>query len=154
MPLLWIIAIVLVLAVIGYVLARQRALASADGDSRHLHSLPVYYGSNAAIKTAVPALLVLVLWLIAQPLVVNSQIAGMIPESEIAEGSNMNLVMSEVRRTATGIENAIAAGTLTEDQVATAGMIWQASRKACPTPDRSSPERSPRPRWRPRKATG
>ncbi|MFW2587101.1 phosphate ABC transporter permease subunit PstC [Sagittula sp. SSi028] len=121
MPLLWIIAIVLVLAVIGYVLARQRALASAEGDSRHLHSLPVYYGSNAAIKTAVPALLVLILWLIAQPLVINSQIAGMIPESEIAEGSSMNLVMSEVRRTATGIENAIAAGTLTEDQVATAG---------------------------------
>ena len=68
MPVLWIVLCVLGLAVAGSVLARGRALASADGDARRLHSRPVYYGWNAALAVAVPALLVLVLMRLASPL--------------------------------------------------------------------------------------
>jgi phosphate transport system permease protein len=114
MPILWLIVIVLVLAALGYVLGRQRALASAGGDSRGLHSLPVYYGSNVAMKVAVPALLLLIVWLIAQPLYVNNVVSRMIPASEIGEGSSRGLVVAEVRRVADGLDAAIAAGVMDE----------------------------------------
>ncbi|WP_171129501.1 MULTISPECIES: phosphate ABC transporter permease subunit PstC [unclassified Ruegeria] len=114
MPIAWLILIVLAIAAVGYVLGRSRALQSAGGDSRGLHSLPVFYGTNVALKTVVPAFGLLILWLLAQPLFVNSQISDMIPESAIKEGSSRSLVMAEVRRTASGLDNAVAQGTLSE----------------------------------------
>ncbi|WP_136443509.1 phosphate ABC transporter permease subunit PstC [Pacificoceanicola onchidii] len=114
MPLLWLIVIVLVIAAAGYVLGRSRALSSAGGEIRGMHSLPSYYGSNAMMKSVVPAFLLLVVWLIAQPIWINMSVSGMIPESEVAEGSNLGLVMSEVRRTADGIDAATAEGLMTQ----------------------------------------
>ncbi|MBT3467287.1 MAG: hypothetical protein HN456_08955, partial [Rhodobacteraceae bacterium] len=38
---------ILILATLGYFLAGKRAISTAGGDRRKLHSLPVYYGSNA-----------------------------------------------------------------------------------------------------------
>ncbi len=112
MPLFWLFASVLAIAVVGFVFGRQRALSSAGGDVRSLHSLPNYYGWNVFMKATVPAFGLIAVWLIAQPLVLQNSIAGMIPASEIKEGSNIGLVMAEVRRTATGIENAVAAGVI------------------------------------------
>jgi len=116
MPLLWLILIVLAIAVAGYVIGRQRALASAGGDSRELHSLPSYYGSNAALKAVVPAFLLVIVWLLVQPLYVNSVVSGMIPGSSVKEGSSLGLVMAEVRRAADGLDSAVAQGIMTEDE--------------------------------------
>ncbi|MFN3131535.1 PstC family ABC transporter permease [Roseibium sp.] len=115
MPVVWLILIVLAIAVVGYVLGRGRALASAGGEQIKLHSLPSYYGSNVAMKVVVPAFLILVLWLLAQPLIVNNSVSGLIPDSEIAEGSSRGLVLAEVRRAARGLDNAVAQGLITED---------------------------------------
>lgn len=115
MPLVWLILIVLAIAAAGYLLGRSRALASAGGDSRHLHSLPSYYGANTALKSVVPALGLLIIWLLVQPLYVSSNVSGAIPDSAIEEGSSRGLVMAEVRRTADGLNNAVAAGDMTED---------------------------------------
>lgn len=115
MPVAWLVIIVLVLAAVGYVLGRKRALESAGGDSRDLHSLPSYYGSNVAMKVMVPAFLLLIVWLIAQPLFVNARIAAQLPDDIVKQGSSVGLVMSEVRRTAQGIDNAVAAGVMDAD---------------------------------------
>ncbi|QDG78953.1 phosphate ABC transporter permease subunit PstC [Labrenzia sp. PHM005] len=115
MPLFWLVLIVLAIASVGYVVGRSRALASAGGVPSQLHSLPSYYGSNVAMKAAVPAFLILVIWLLAQPFYVNGSVSGMIPESEIAEGSSRSLVLAEVRRAATGMDNAIAQKLMTEE---------------------------------------
>ena len=115
MPVLWLVLIVLGLAAAGYVAGRGRALQAAGGDIRRLHSLPSYYGSNVAMKAAVPALMVLIVWLIAQPIVINTRIAATLPDGIVAEGSSMGLVMSEVRRTAEGISAAVAAGEIPAD---------------------------------------
>ncbi|WP_133948078.1 MULTISPECIES: phosphate ABC transporter permease subunit PstC [unclassified Roseibium] len=115
MPVVWLILIVLAIAVVGYVLGRGRALASAGGEQIKLHSLPSYYGSNVAMKVVVPAFLILVLWLLAQPLIVNNSVSGLIPDSEIAEGSSRGLVLAEVRRAARGLDNAVAQGLISED---------------------------------------
>lgn len=115
MPLLWLFVIVLIIAAVGFVLGRSRALASAGGNSRELHSLPAYYGSNALMKSVVPALGIMIVWLLAQPLFIDSQIIKMIPDSEISEGATRGLVMAEVRRTSDGLTNAVASGVLDED---------------------------------------
>lgn len=115
MSVLWLSVIVLAIAGAGYVLGRQRAVSSANGDMQQLHSLPVYYGSNALMKTIVPAFGLMVIWLLAQPLVIDNRIAQMIPPEELAERASQNLVMAEVRRTAEGLQNAVEIGALDDD---------------------------------------
>lgn len=120
MPVFWLILIVLAIAVCGYVVGRSRALASADGDIRKLHSLPSYYAWNVALKTMVPAFGVLIVWLLAQPFVINNSVSDLITDSQIAEGSSRGLVMAEVRRTADGLTNLVANGAIAEEDARSA----------------------------------
>lgn len=114
-----IVAIILVLGAAGFFLGRSRAMASAGGDKRNLHSLPVYYGANVGLNAVIPAIAMLVIWLLAQPLLINNSVSGLIPENAISEGSSLNLVMSDVRRVAEGLDIAVAEGVLSQDQAAT-----------------------------------
>ncbi|SPF81276.1 phosphate ABC transporter permease subunit PstC [Pseudoprimorskyibacter insulae] len=134
MPLLWLFLGVVAIAAVGYVLGRRRALQSAQGDIRRLHSLPSYYGSNVFIKALVPGIAALLIWLLAQPFYINSTVSGMIPETAIADGSNRGLVMAEVRRTADGLNNAVAVGAmdsnLASDPNADVAVVTQALKDA------------------------
>ena len=112
MPVLWIVLIILAMAAIGYVMGRQRALASAGGDPRNLHSLPSYYGSSVAIFTMVFSFLVLIVWLIVQPIVIENQVAANIPPEMVREGSTLGLMMSDVRRVADGLDQAVSQGAM------------------------------------------
>ena len=116
MPLLWLPAIILGLGLVGYMTGRQRALRSAGGDSRRLHSLPSYYGANVLLLTVAPALIVVIAWLLVQPLIVDSRIGGLIPDSAIPEGGSLGLVMSDVRRVAEGLDIAVSQGAMTADE--------------------------------------
>lgn len=108
----WLVAIAGGLALLGYAVGRQRALRDAGGDSRDLHSLPSYYGWNVALSSLVPAMGLLVIWALVQPLVINSAVSSSIPEAMIPEGSTLSLVMSDVRRVADGLDMAVAAGVI------------------------------------------
>ena len=116
MPTLWIVLIVLVLGALGYVLGRQRAVASAGGDARILHSLPNYYGANVMILAVVPALLAMTVWLLVQPVVIERQVTGMIAVTDLENAGARGLIMTDVRRVAEGIDVAISVGALTNDQ--------------------------------------
>ena len=105
-----------VLALAGFVLSRQRAMALVGGDARRLHSRPHYYGWHGAIMAAVPALLFLAVWQIAQPMVIESRLAGMFPAEMVADDSARTLLFADVRRIAAGLEAAIAAGAMTGDE--------------------------------------
>ncbi len=118
MPVLWILAIVLVVALVGFVLGRQRALSSGQGDIRNLHSLPSYYGYNAALFGLVPAVLVLAVWTVVQPLVVQNSVIDLIPESAVEDAGNLSLVMSDVRRVADGLDVAVAEGAMSAEMAA------------------------------------
>ena len=119
MPVSWLVLIILALAVAGYFVGRSRALSSVQGDGRNLHSLPVYYGTNVAISVLVPALGVLVLWLLAQPMLIERSVSGLLPADLIPEGSNLNLVMADVRRVADGLDTAVGQGALSNQDVNT-----------------------------------
>lgn len=113
MPVLWTVLIILALAVTGYVLGQRRALAAVGNDARKLHSRPNYYGWNVALYTAIPALMVLLVWLLAQPLVIDRATSAYIPEDSIGEGQTMGTMMSEVRTVAGKIADAERQGVIT-----------------------------------------
>ena len=116
MPFLWLVLIVLALATVGFFVGRMRALQSAGGDSRNLHSLPYYYGTNVALMVMVPALLVLCVWTLLQPVIIDSTISSTLPASAIPEGSTIGLVMSEVRRVSEGLDLLVSQGVMSESQ--------------------------------------
>ena len=103
MPFYWLFLIVAALAAIGFVLGRQRALASAGGDSRALHSLPNFYGWNVALTVLTPAFGLLALWLLIQPVLIENVVSSAIPDSALIDGQNRSLLMSDVRRIADGL---------------------------------------------------
>ncbi|MQQ07121.1 phosphate ABC transporter permease subunit PstC [Epibacterium sp. SM1979] len=115
MPTLWLVASLLLLAVAGFVVGRQRALSTAGGDAKELHSLPSYYGHNVAFTTLVPALGALAIWLLVQPMFIESRVSKMIPDEMAPDRPTLGLVMSDVRRVAEGLDIAVARGALSAD---------------------------------------
>jgi phosphate transport system permease protein len=118
MSVLMLIAAIAVLAGAVFVLARQKALASAGGDASRLHSLPGYHGWHGAVSVLIPALAALVLWLIVQPMVVEQRIAANLPADLVADATARELTMADVRRVAEGLDAAVAQGALSGDQAA------------------------------------
>lgn len=116
MPVLWIVLIVLALAVAGFLLGRTRAVASARGDARRLHSLPSFHGWLVALYTAVPALALLVLWLLVQPLVLERQVLADVPKVAAADAGARSLVVDEIRRIAAGLDRAVERGVITASE--------------------------------------
>lgn len=118
MSVLMLLAAIAVLALAAFFLSRQRAVASAGGNTRLLHSLPAYYGWNGAIWVLVPALGTLALWLIVQPMVIESRISAALPAELVADDSARKLTMADVRRVAGGLDTAVAQGAMTEQEAA------------------------------------
>ena len=114
MPALWLVVIALVLAAIGFVLGRSRALTSGGGDIRALHSRPGYYGWNVALSSLVPAVGVLLIWMLVQSFVVNSTVAADVPERAVPEDQTLSLVMGDVGRVAAGLDLAVRRGVISE----------------------------------------
>jgi phosphate transport system permease protein len=110
--------IVLVAAVVGFFVGRQRSLTASGGDARKLHSLPLYHGQSVFLFTAVPAFLVMIVWLLAQPVLVENQITSMIPASEVQNEAARTLVMADVRRVAAGLDTAVAQGLMQSSEIA------------------------------------
>ena len=102
---------VLALAAIGYAVGRRRAMASAGGDMRKLHSLPTFYGWITALGVLVPVLAVSLVWLFAEGFVIHNSAITHIDMAEVAEDSSVNLMMADVTRLAGGLSVLEAAGT-------------------------------------------
>lgn len=112
MSIFLLLTVIGVLAVAGYFLGRSRALSSVQGNARNLHSLPNYYGWHGAIMAALPALAILVIWLIAQPMVIEQRLSGFFPAAQFENNSQRILIMADVRRVAEGLDVAVARGAL------------------------------------------
>ncbi|MBV7409833.1 phosphate ABC transporter permease subunit PstC [Maritimibacter sp. DP1N21-5] len=111
------LAIVIALSVAGYVLGRARAVASVD-DVRKLHSLPNFYGMNVAMLAFVPAVLLLAVWVVAQPMVISGQVRGMVPETMYDDTGALSLIMSDVSRVAEGLSLAVQQGVVSAEEAA------------------------------------
>ncbi len=100
----WILIVVGIVAIVGYVGARRRAMASASGDIRKLHSLPNFYWMNALLTGLVPALLLLAVWSAAQPIVIKQSVQSVILDANPELGTgDLSLIMTQVQRLADGL---------------------------------------------------
>ncbi|WP_298499595.1 phosphate ABC transporter permease subunit PstC [uncultured Maritimibacter sp.] len=108
------LAIVVALTAAGYIMGRARAVGSVD-DVRKLHSLPNFYGLNVAMLAFVPAVLLLAVWVVAQPIVITQQVKGMIPSTMYDDTGALSLIMSDVSRVAQGLDVAVDRGVMTPD---------------------------------------
>lgn len=95
--------ILLALTVAGFVMGQRRAVASAGGDIRKLHSLPSFYGRITAIWVLVPAMVLLSGWLLVEGSLVHRNIVAQIAPEDIVEGSTAELMVADVARLAEGL---------------------------------------------------
>jgi phosphate transport system permease protein len=99
-----VVAIILIIAIAGYMLARRRALAVSGGRSAELHSRPGYYASYAALLAVGPAIALWAVWRLLEPSVLRSLVLRAAP-AEVTDQSpeSINFFMSAVRRIADGM---------------------------------------------------
>ena len=103
--------ILLALATAGYLVARTRAVASAGGDARRLHSLPAFHGRLTAMSVLVPAAAILILWLLLEGFAIRGAALSHLNAGDVPEGSTIDLIMSDVGRIAGGLNQLEARGT-------------------------------------------
>lgn len=95
----------IIVAVLAFFLARARSLALARplGGVRHLHSLPVYYGLQAALWAGLPSLLMLVLWLLFEDTFVTRAVLSGLPESLLPSlAAEQDLLINQIENLASG----------------------------------------------------
>ena len=95
--------ILLALTVAGYVMGQSRAISTAGGDIRNLHSLPAFYGRITAIWVLVPAMILLAGWLLVEGSLVHRNILAQIAPEDVVEGTTAELMVSDVARLAEGL---------------------------------------------------
>ena len=97
--------VVLAIAALGWQAGRRRALAVAGGpaNARSLHSRPVYFGALTAIWCAVPALLLLFLWILFRGSAVTGLVvADLPPELRDLPANELDLVVNDIRNQVEG----------------------------------------------------
>ena len=112
MPLVWTLIVIAAAAALGMALGRWQALRAAGGDSRRLHSLPSYHAVFVAFAAAIPALIVLAVWLVLQPVIVERSAGSRLAEASYANDGEYSLLKADMRRIAQGIDIAVARGLL------------------------------------------
>ncbi len=97
------IVALLVLSAIAYQYGRRKALSSAGGHVRDLHSLPSYHGAYVALWCALPALLVAGLWMALQNGLVESLVlSGLSQQTAGMSEGEISLLLSDIRNLAAG----------------------------------------------------
>lgn len=74
-----ILSLLLVLAAVGFIAARAKAIQSAGGNYQNLHSKPVYHGWFAALAAFLPGAVILLLWLLFGGMVLDSIVMAELP---------------------------------------------------------------------------
>lgn len=98
MQLLILVATLILLAVVGFYLGRSRAVVLSKGRSVKLHSLPSYYGWYVAIWCAVPALAVLIGWLVFEPQILRAILIDSLPqEARDLSPERLGLLLNDIR---------------------------------------------------------
>ncbi|MGH8475554.1 MAG: phosphate ABC transporter permease subunit PstC [Methylococcales bacterium] len=91
------------LTVVAFYLGRRRAHRVAAGDLKKLHSLPVYYGYYTALWCGVPALVVLIVWLLLQADLITQLVIAELPANlRNLPDAQRNLVINDIKNLVQG----------------------------------------------------
>ena len=107
------------LTLVGYFSGRQRALAGfGTRGLQAFHSLPGYYGGYVALWCAVPAIAVLLVWVVLEPTYLQSSIIASLPENlRSLPPERLGLIYNDIRNL---VEGNIVSGTPDADMLAAA----------------------------------
>jgi phosphate transport system permease protein len=92
------------LALVAYYVGRQRAVVAAVAASpRSFHSLPGYHGGYVALWCALPAIALLVLWQVFEPMWLRSAVLDSLPEATRAlPDAELGLIYNDIRNLVEG----------------------------------------------------
>jgi len=94
--------LIILLAGVAYALGRRKASAMRKAGTS-LHSLPRYYGYMVALSAAIPALLLMVLWLAIEPSVLKNSTTNILPaEIQSQSSGQIDLILNDIKNLATG----------------------------------------------------
>ena len=91
------------LSLASFYLGRGRSLAAAAASAGRLHSLPGYYGYFAAIWCLLPALVLVLTWLLVEPRIIVALIIKSLPEAQRSlSPGELNLLINNIQNLAVG----------------------------------------------------
>ena len=98
------LAVILVLTIAGYVLGYGRAVTVAGNRLSTLHSIPSYHGFFVALWAGLPALVLLVPWLIFEGPITMWLVLGRLPEASL-QGDDLarTLLQTDILNLARGV---------------------------------------------------
>ncbi len=93
-----------VLAFVSFIIGRRQAISSVDGKMYELHSRPGYHGGFVAAWVGIPALILVLIWLMFQGVVIDALLHTSLPESVTTKKSpdEIHLLISEIKSVAQG----------------------------------------------------
>ena len=100
-------SLLIVSSFVAYFLALRKARSWQFSENKvSLHSLPTYHGYLSAITTALPALIVLFLWMFLESSIVSAKIVSSYSELTSMNEQSVSLALNEIRQLAvTGLGN-------------------------------------------------
>ena len=103
MQLATLVAALLILTAVGFYAGRDRAVATAGAEGRRLHSLPAHYGYYVALWCGIPALVLLLGWLVCEPFIIKHLVAAALsPEHQALVPDKLDLLLNDVHNIALG----------------------------------------------------
>jgi phosphate transport system permease protein len=95
--------LILGLSLVAYYIGRSQGIAFAGGEVKS-HSLPSYHGAFVAVWVGIPALVLVLIWIVLQGPIIDRLLLGTLPASmtEGASASQLNLYLSEIKNVAGG----------------------------------------------------
>jgi phosphate transport system permease protein len=103
MWLLLVVTALLLLSAVGFYMGRGRAVAAARSAGVGLHSLPGHYGHYVAIWCGLPGFAVLLLWLAAEPRIVDAlMVAALPPDMAALPEQRLALLVNDIKNLAAG----------------------------------------------------
>ncbi len=121
----YVLLVIVALSVASYLLGRRRAVAAVGGRERELHSRPTYHGAFVAAWVGIPALLLVLVWLLFQGPVINTLLLWSLPPgtTDGLDSGRIDLLLSEIRSVAAG--NIFGEPSLVVQEAAERYRSWQ-----------------------------
>ena len=95
---------IIALSLVGYAVARRRALSLVAGRQNELHSRPTYHGAFVASWVGIPAFLLVLVWLALQGPVIDQLLLWSLPigTTDGMDAGQVSLLLSEIKSVAAG----------------------------------------------------